>query len=198
MTARPSTENNSKPSSSPPRTWSMFSRKLLKISRTPRSCIPIWLIFVLTWPNSSPRSSGFWSNSPLEMRSSCAVMRLNGAREMLLTSAASKTEIPTEASASSAAERSAGVIFARNRPGLHRDANDSKRNLVARRAQLEWVSHFVSARRSVDQAVKFPQLFTNPCETSCASFVPAGIGIAGQRIVAGDQHVPCTSEMETS
>ncbi len=39
-----------------------------------------------------------------------------GAREMLLTSAASNTEIPTEASASSVAERNAGVMSLRNRP----------------------------------------------------------------------------------
>ncbi len=47
----------------------------------------------------------------------------SGAREMLLTIAASKTEIPTEARASSAAERNAGVILAAQQAGLHRDAN---------------------------------------------------------------------------
>ena len=153
ITARPSTEKSSRPSSRPPRTWSRFSRKVLKISRTPRSCIPIWLILVLTWPNSSPRSSGFWSNSPLEMRSSCAEMRSSGASDMLLTNAASNTEISTEASASNAAERKRRRDFAAQQAGLHRDANIAERDLMARRTQLEGIGNFVGLRRAVHQTV---------------------------------------------
>ena len=58
-----------------------------------------------------------------------------------LTSAAEKTsKCSTEASASSAAERNAGVICAAQQAGLHRDAHLADRGLVARRPNRKGVS----------------------------------------------------------
>src|SRR6266849_6580594 len=53
ITARASRVNSSRPSSSPAITESMFSRNVLKISCTPRSCCPTLVILRLTWPSSS-------------------------------------------------------------------------------------------------------------------------------------------------
>ena len=99
ITARESRVNNSKPSSSPAITEFMFSRMVLKISCTPRSCCPTCVIFRLTTPSSSPlpanplTSGEGASYSPAEMRSNCAEMSRNGASVAPLTTAASKVEI---------------------------------------------------------------------------------------------------------
>ena len=54
ITARASFVKRTRPSSIPAITEFMFSRMVLKISCTPRSCWPTCVIFLLTWPNSSP------------------------------------------------------------------------------------------------------------------------------------------------
>ncbi len=152
ITARPSRVNRSRPSSSPPRIWSRFSRSVLKISRTPRNCCPIWLILVLTWPNSSPRSSGFWSNSPREMRSNCAEMRSSGASEHAADHRRQKHGGQHgDERQNNPAERKAGVISMASRPVCSRDANFAEGHLLARSAQLERIGNLVGLRRAIDE-----------------------------------------------
>ena len=80
MMARASRVNRSKPSSMPAMTEFIFSRRVLKISCTPRNCWPTCVILRLTCrvhpcPRQNPVTSGAGvSNCPAEMRSNCAEM----------------------------------------------------------------------------------------------------------------------------
>ena len=117
------------------------------------------------------------------MRSSWAEMRSRGASEALLTTAASSTETSTEARASKPAERNAGVISLRSRPGLRGDADIAKGHLSSGRAEVEGVGNVIGLRRPVD----LPQLRDKAGIHEIAQRRPRGHLAAGQGRVAGDQ-----------
>src|ERR1700679_2382565 len=83
------------------------------------------MILVLTAPNSSPRSTGSRSNSPAEMRSSCAEMRSIGAREARLTIKASRVESRTEAGAFERINGRALSYFLAAQGGVAGDQDDA-------------------------------------------------------------------------
>ena len=120
ITARASRVNRSRPSSRPAITEFRFSRMVLKISCTPRSCCPTCEIFLLTRPSSSapPANPLAWatgaSNCPAEIRSNCVLISWSGASVAPLTTIASPVETSRATSAIAAEFLRLGRISFRN------------------------------------------------------------------------------------
>ncbi len=197
ITARASRVKRSKPSSSPAITEFMFSRRVLKISCTPRSCWPTWVIFLLTWPSSSllppktPRSAMGASYCPAEILSSCAEMSRKGANVAPLTTAASSAEVTRASSTMVPEVFRLGAISLQQQTGGQNDTNFA-----------EWfASHIegvVDTRKVCEAPRKTFTCCMNPLCTSCESGGRRGCVFPGSDSSLEISTWPSSSAMETS
>src|SRR5882724_7572312 len=190
---------SSRPSSSPAMTEFMFSRRVLKISWTPRSCWPTWVILRLTWPISSlstakparPFICGAGaSNCPAEMRSSCAEILRKGASAAPLTIAARRVEMTSATPTMVAEERMLGARSSTRRPEESTTRTSPNGCLLTLKGKPS--SYWRSAPRITLIWCK------NPRWTSWESGVRCGSNLPGRFLSVEIRTIPSLSTMESS